>query len=249
MIWRVDDAGKPLQLLAFVSGTLIHERVMVTAGHFTAPVKALGTMPPSVRAVASFSPIDAKDPASWIPVAHMDTHPSMPHCPPPPQCDPTDDSLVAPLEPGIADVGLVFLEHPPAGVQPARLADHGALERSEGAPMAIVGYGTVVPRRRGAPLDSSTWDGKRRVRISALRRVVDETWALWSIPSYVCSGDSGGGIFLNGDPNRGGSDDTLVANVSDGGWDCRRHNNNNRLDTRSIQKWITDTIRLRLGGT
>ena len=67
-----------------------------------------------------------------------------------------------------------------------------------------------------------------------MRKVIDETWGLWSIPSYVCSGDSGGGIFLNA---------RLVANVSDGGKDCRRHNNNNRLDTRAIQQWIDDTIR------
>ena len=25
--------------------------------------------------------------------------------------------------------------------------------------------------------------------------------------------------------------------------DCRRHNNNNRLDTRAIQKWIDDTVK------
>lgn len=81
------------------------------------------------------------------------------------------------------------------------------------------------------------WDGKRRVRRSTLRRVVDETWALWSIPSYVCSGDSGGGIFL-----QASGEDVLVANVSDGGRDCRRHNNNNRLDTQSIQEWIDDVI-------
>ena len=73
-----------------------------------------------------------------------------------------------------------------------------------------------------------------------LRRVVDETWGLWSIPSYVCSGDSGGGIFLH--PNPVVTDErVLAANVSDGGLDCRRHNNNNRLDTRSIQNWINDT--------
>jgi len=30
--------------------------------------------------------------------------------------------------------------------------------------------------------------------------------------------------------------------VSDGGLDCRRHNNNNRLDTISIQKWISETL-------
>jgi len=42
MVWRVDEAGKPVELRAFASGTLIRDRVMVTAGHFTAPVKALG---------------------------------------------------------------------------------------------------------------------------------------------------------------------------------------------------------------
>jgi hypothetical protein len=82
----------------------------------------------------------------------------------------------------------------------------------------------------------------RRIRTSILRRVVDETWALWSIPSYVCSGDSGGGIFLSPTPTVANGD-VLAANVSDGGRDCRRHNNNNRLDTRAIQDWITATLR------
>jgi hypothetical protein len=92
------------------------------------------------------------------------------------------------------------------------------------------------------------WDGKRRIRTSTLRRVVDETWGLWSIPSYVCSGDSGGGIFLNPSPTVA-NEDVLAANVSDGGRDCRRHNNNNRLDTRSIQNWINDMLRRHPGGT
>ena len=244
MVWRVDDSGKLVELRGFASGTLIRDRVMVTAGHFTAPAKALGVLPPSIRIVASFSPTDAKNPTTWIPVVAMETHPSMPPCPPPPQCDPTDDVLVAPLEPGIADVGLVFLARSPVGVAPAGLAPPGRLANAPTVETTIVGYGTTQPRSRSQPPDTSIWDGKRRVRTSRLRLVVDETWALWSIPSFVCSGDSGGGIFLSA-PGTGRNE--LVANVSDGGHDCRRHNNNNRLDTRSVQSWIDNAVQSHLG--
>lgn len=248
MVWRVDDAGNPLELRGFASGTLIGDRVMLTAGHFTAPMKALGSIPSSLRIVASFSPNDARDPTTWIPVVGQATHPSMPHCPPPPQCDPTDEILVAPLQPGIADVGLVFLARAPQGIKPARLAEDGTLSRSEGARTIIVGYGTATPRPRNTSPDSSTWDGKRRFRTSTVRRVVDETWGLWSLPSYVCHGDSGGGIFV---PNKSNVKvaERLVANVSDGGQDCRSHNNNNRLDTRSIQNWISASLRERRLGS
>jgi len=150
---------------------------MLTAGHFTAPVKALGEIPFTIRIFASFSPTDARDPRTWIPVIALATHPSMPHCPPPPQCDPTDDILVAPLEPGIADAGLVFLERVPANMQPAVLAAPGTLERSEGARTTIVGYGLTSPGRAlGVVVDAWPWDGKRRIRTSAVRRIVDETW-------------------------------------------------------------------------
>lgn len=117
------------------------------------------------------------------------------------------------------------------------------LERSEGKPTTIVGYGTTSPREQNAPFDAAEWDARRRVRVSTLRRVVDETWALWAIPSYVCPGDSGGGIFVDPDSRATGAP-VLAANVSDGGQDCRRHNNNNRLDTRRIQSWIAEAIRV-----
>ena len=107
--------------------------------------------------------------------------------------------------------------------------------------MWIVGYGTTEPGSRKPPVDLTAWDGRRRFRLSKLRRVVDETWGLWSLPRYVCHGDSGGAIFLEStDDARDGH--VLAANVSDGGKDCRSHNNNNRLDTAAIQDWIDTTI-------
>ena len=152
---------------------------------------------------------------------------------------------MAPLQPGVADVGLVFLARAPSGIKPARFAEYGTLDQSEGAATTIVGYGTTTPGDRSAPPDPVMWDGKRRIRSSVLRRVVDDTWGLWAIPSYVCFGDSGGGIFLDdgSDPSRA---PVLVANVSDGGLDCRRHNNNNRLDTHGVQSWIEHVLQQRL---
>ena len=75
MAWRVDDSGKPIELRGFASGTLIRPRVMITAGHFTAPAKALGELPPTIRMFASFSPANARDPSTWIPVIAQATHP------------------------------------------------------------------------------------------------------------------------------------------------------------------------------
>lgn len=82
---------------------------------------------------------------------------------------------MAPLQPGVADVGLVFLAHAPAGVTPARLAKPGSLDRLEGAKTTLVGYGTTTPAVRTRPIEPSAWDGKRRSRVSTLRRIVDET--------------------------------------------------------------------------
>lgn len=41
MVWRVDAAENPVELRGFASGTLIGDRVVLTAGHFTAPATTL----------------------------------------------------------------------------------------------------------------------------------------------------------------------------------------------------------------
>ena len=145
MVWRVDDAGKPVELRGFASGTLIRDRVMVTAGHFTAR-RPLGSLPPSIRIFASFSPTDAQDPKTWIPAG-------------PASDAPLDAALSAAASmrpdrrhPGRAArardrrrwAGLPRTRAP--GIKPARFAAPGTLDRSEGAPTTIVGYGTTTPR-------------------------------------------------------------------------------------------------------
>ena len=59
MVWRVDDAGKPVELRGFANGTLIRIRVMVTAGHFTAPATSLGSLPHQSEYLPGDAPLDA----------------------------------------------------------------------------------------------------------------------------------------------------------------------------------------------
>jgi hypothetical protein len=54
-------------------------------------------------------------------------------------------------------------------------------------------------------------------------------------------------VELRGFASGTGTDPVLVANVSDGGADCRRHNNNNRLDTRGVHNWIATATRQHAG--
>ena len=88
-------------------------------------------------------------------------------------------------------------------------------------------------------------DSQPGARLVFPERYIDQ--ALWAVPGYVCHGDSGGAIFLDALADRSSGGDRLVANVSDGGNDCRSHNNNHRLDTARIQSWIDEAISEQFG--
>jgi hypothetical protein len=104
---------------------------------------------------------------------------------------------------------------------------------------SVAGSAQASTRKTATHMVARSWFGGSMT--PECPSIVDETWGLWSLPSYVCSGDSGGGIFLNAPSGRTG--ERLVSKISDGGRDCRRHNNNNRLDTRAIQMWIDATVK------
>ena len=107
--------GLPEGIAATVTAVLIHERVLLSAGHFVARAYNNGNgVPFFSRVVVSFSPDNALDPSTWIPVPSAASawvpHPSFP-MPCSPQSCPFNDIDGLP-EPGISDIGLTFLDAP-----------------------------------------------------------------------------------------------------------------------------------------
>jgi hypothetical protein len=241
-----NDVGFPVGIVAFCSGTLIHERAFLTAGHCTGP-SSFAPLPPFIQAFVSLRP-NALDPVTWRTVVEQVTHPSIPPCPPPLGCDPTTQDVFHALDPGISDIGLAFLAQPVRGIRPARLAEVDALEsRTAGRlPTIFVGYGFTQLGPGGEIPPPSEWDGWRRIKASRLDRVVDGTWASWELPSRVCFGDSGGPTFFNAHPLTSPLDVSLVAVASDGGIDCISPDYRARIDTAAVRRWIRDTIQQHL---
>jgi hypothetical protein len=231
--------GIPEGLIGFASGTLIDERVFLTAGHFTGPARS--GVPPFIHVFVSLN-FNALDSSTWVPVEAQITHPSLPPCPPPVGCDPTSTGAFQAGDPNIVDLGLVFLSRPVQDVEPADLAMPMTLEspKAAGGPMTFVGYGFTTPR---GSRPFSEWDGLRRIKVSTIDRLLNDLWASWSLPGVVCSGDSGGATFFNRQPRGCRDHARLAAVASDGALDCASKDIRVRLDSSAVQKWIRKTIR------
>ena len=235
MVWRDPNnpLGLPGGLAADVTAVLIHPQTLLTAGHFAA--RAESGVPPWSRVVVSFAP-SALDSSTWIDVNRARgtciAHPSFPR-PCTPQSCPFDDTDGL-YEPGIADVGLCFLDAPVLGIRPAKLAN-GSLDDTSvpGTRMIIVGYGTTAPAP-GGPADTSLFDGIRRWGTSTVDQVIDPNWVTFNHdPVGVCYGDSGAPTFFNG---------RVVAVASDGALDCVSADNRARVDSKEVRNWIKSQI-------
>jgi hypothetical protein len=231
-----NDFGLPPGIVSHCTGTLIHERAFLVAGHCTAATG--GELPPFIKAFVTLSP-NALDQSRWMAASDLTWHPSIPPCLPPP-----DLCTFQGLDPGILDIGLVFLEQPVRHIAPARLAEPGTLETAKAAMnlMIMPGYGFPDSLPGGGPPPYSEWDGLRRIKISRLEEVVDNEWASWSVPGIVCFGDSGAPTFFNDRPLAGRSRERVVAVASDGGNVCYSRDDRARVDTTAAQDWIRETI-------
>jgi hypothetical protein len=234
-------------IIAMCTGTLIHERVFLTAGHCTAQgvigagSPPMAAWPPFIRPVVSFSPLTPADMATWHDISLMTIHPSFicndPSGFPPTCCDPSTDNCPPgapiPRPRPFHDVGLMILAEPVTDIKPAKLGKNGVLEKpgAQGESMIVVGYGlTSFPvgdfgHRRYGP---STFIGL----MTELNR--EEFFAKFSIDqAHVCYGDSGGPTFFH---NR------VVALGADGSDDCMSWDTRSRVDNAVVGDWIDSVI-------
>jgi hypothetical protein len=243
MVWRDPNnpLGLPGGLAGHVTAVLIHSQTILTAGHFAARAEgaaSAGELPPWVRMVVSFAP-NALDESTWIDLNRAlgtcFAHPTFPR-PCTPQSCPFDD-IDGQYEPGIADVGLCFLDEPVLGIRPAKLANRSFdREGIAGTRTVIAGYGTTAPPP-GGPADTSLYDGLRRWGTSTVDQVVDQNWVTFNRdPVSVCFGDSGAPTFFNG---------RVVAIASDGAADCASADVRARVDSKDVRNWIKSQIDLR----
>ena len=215
------------------TGTLIHKKVWLSAGHCIAP--GVFGIPSGVRVAITFSADDVFDERQWIDVnpapGTQVVHPSFPLPCFPGDC-PLNDVDGLP-EPGISDVGLIFLDHPVKGVNPAKLGNGDLDGAVQGVRMTVVGYGSTQ-----GPVSENPFSGIRRYGSSTLDEVIDSQWVTFNLdPVRICAGDSGGPTFYH---------DRVVAVVSDGHADCASADVRARVDSAEVRGWIKTTIEARL---
>jgi secreted trypsin-like serine protease len=211
------------------TGTLIDEKVFLTAAHCTAFLESEGIS----QVWVTFAPQYDEDSTSLegLFAGTYVTHPefgsggaSNPH-----------------------DIAVVLLEQSP-GIAPAQLPTAGLLDQLKAShqlddqTFTAVGYGTVREDKRTGP-HAFFFDGIRRYALqSALN--LEKSWLLLSMqPSTgdggACYGDSGGPHFL------GGVESNLIVSITvTGDAMCRATDKTYRLDTASAREFLDDFVTL-----
>ena len=209
------------------SGTLISPTVFLTASHCTEFLPSVGVDPDEV--FVSFDPKPATADGAFIPGSQRldgtyHTHPQYgtggdPH-----------------------DIGVITLDSPYTGAQPARLPTLNELARRNltGQRFTAVGYGTVRQIKQRGP-NAFFFDGARRFVTQGFNTLTKVWLKLSMNPSTgsggTCYGDSGGPHFL-------GSTNIVVSITVTGDAPCRALDTTYRLDTESARNFLGQFVTL-----
>ncbi len=226
------------------SATLVSPTVLITAAHCTT-----GT---AGSTLVTFDSVIAEQPPSPLPAA---ADPSVGYTP--------DELAAAGYLSGTAqthpdysnftdlknwnDVGVIVLDEPVAGIEPATLAPTNYLDQFA-APLlsktlfTVVGYGTEVRKPDSGPQKPQpmSYPLIRRVTTSPGQKLTPQVLQLNGNPNDVrggggtCFGDSGGPVFLN---------EYLVAVTSYGYTsNCRYLGGYQRVDIPIVQDWLAPIL-------
>lgn len=202
---EVADGDGATEILPLCSGTLIHERVLLTAAHCTALAAERIASGQWLAAYVSFD-FDLAQPGGTLwEVAEIHTHP---------EYDDFADPLIT------HDVGALVLAESVTGIAPAALPEAGLLDRlkrervlrpnggGEAATFTMVGYGGTLSWHGGGPDGSGS---PPDISYEDLRLVAESGYASLlptqlhvnqnTILDYegTCYGDSGGPAFWEPD--------------------------------------------------
>lgn len=224
----------------YFSGTLIHPRVLLTAGHTGVIMQELPGVIPYLR--VSFG-TDALDPSTWHEVetgfAHPDYHAA--------------NRQVMDNNPRSNDVGVIILKEPIDDLPLAKLPKEGFLDELKaahllrepgqgGTRVIVAGYGTTLD---WPPPEQIPPDGWRRFAETEYRALT-QSWLHTS--QNLNQGNGGGGLGDSGGPNFWVQPDgtlVLVAVTSRGDPNCVSNNISWRVDipeTLDFIDWVIDTV-------
>lgn len=210
------------------SGTLIHPRIVLTAGHCTADLEAYG-----IETVWVNFDQYALNPSTLLLVEEVITHPDYNWGP---QSNPHD-------------VGALILVDPVTEITPAILPEEGLLNDlkkagelrpgPEGTKFTVVGYGGILDW----PPPQVSYEDSRRFAVSEYRALL-KAWLVMSQNQAAgdggtCSGDSGGPAFWT-DPVS--EDEILVGITSWGDMPCVATGINYRVDIADTLDFIEAVI-------
>lgn len=210
------------------TGTLVHPRVFLTAGHCTEGWEGTG-----VETFWVNFDQDALNEATLLDVSEVVTHPDY-------WWGPTSNPH---------DVGVLILAEPVQGIEPANLPSEGFLDvlkqdgllrnGSQGAKFTLVGYGGML----SWPPPDISYDDQRQFSISEYQALL-KSWLRMSQNQATgdggtCYGDSGGPAFYT-DPDTG--IETLVGITSWGDVPCVASAFNYRVDIPETLDFIADVI-------